>query len=43
MVPDRTQSQYSGDAYAIAIATLVWGASVILAVITLGVDLALLL
>lgn len=40
MVPDRPESRYSGDAYA---ATLVWGAAVILAVITLGVDLALLL
>jgi hypothetical protein len=40
MVPDRLESRYSGDAYA---AMLVWGAAVILAVITLGVDLTLLL
>jgi hypothetical protein len=40
MVADRSESRYRGDAYA---ATLVWGAAVILAVITLGVDVALLL
>jgi hypothetical protein len=40
MVSDRPENRYSGDAYA---AMLVWGAAVILAVITLGMDLALLL
>ena len=38
MVPDRPESRYRVDAY---VATLVWGTAVILALITLGVDLAL--
>ena len=37
---DRLESRFSGDAY---FATLVWGTATILAVITLGVDLAVLL
>jgi hypothetical protein len=39
MVADRPERRYSADAYA---AMLIWGAAVILGIITLGVDLSLL-